>query len=238
MTMDPTLVSIQVGQPRAWGRADASDPLDKPWRSAFVKTPVDGPVFAGRINLAGDAQADLKYHGGPDKAICVYAIDHYASWAATIGVEALPPAAFGENFSVRGLTEVDVCIGDTWEVGAIAVQISQPRQPCWKLARRWRIKDLAYQVQTLGRTGWYFRVLTEGLVEAGQALRLRARPHPAWTVAAANAVMHERKQDVTAAAALAALPELSESWRRTLARRVEEGWQPDAAVRLGFTPSA
>lgn len=237
--MGQMLVSIQVGQPRAWGRAGAADPLDQPWESAFVKAPVAGPVFAGRLNLAGDAQADLKHHGGPDKAICVYPLDHYAAWTAVLGADTLPSAAFGENFSVSGLTEADVCIGDIWEVGAIAVQVSQPRQPCWKLARRWRLKDLAYQVQTLGRTGWYFRVLIEGLVEAGQPLRLRARPHPAWTVTAANAVMHARPpaRDPSAAAALAALPELSENWRRTLAR-MTDGWQPDPALRLGFTPPA
>ena len=117
--------------------------------------------------IEGDGQADLVNHGGVDKAICVYPLAHYPHWQEMIGRE-LSPAAFGENFTVDGLTEADVCIGDTWRVGEdVLVQVSQPRQPCWKLARRWQRKTLALEVQESGKTGWYFRVLEEGTVQAG-----------------------------------------------------------------------
>lgn len=136
---------------------------------------------------------------------------------------ALPYGAFGENFTVVGQTEADVCIGDTWQVGSdVVLQISQPRQPCWKLARRWRIKTLALQVQQTGRTGWYFRVLQPGPVAAGMSLTLQSRPHPTWSVQRANRVMHAEKADIVAAAELAAIPLLSESWRNTLTRRAKK----------------
>jgi len=111
------------------------------------------------------------------------------------------------------------------------LQISQPRQPCWKLSRRWRIKDLSARVERSGRTGWYFRVLAEGPVEAGTALELVRRPCPEWTVATANEVMHRRKGDAEAARALAACHGLSESWRESLSRRAD-GWVADERPRL------
>jgi MOSC domain-containing protein YiiM len=142
----------------------------------------------------------------------------------------LPYGAFGENFTVRGVTEADVCIGDVFAVGGVLVQVSQPRQPCWKLARRWRVKDLAARVQATGRTGWYFRVLEEGEVTPGLRLVLRERPWPQWTVARANEIMHERRDD--RAAALAACPSLSANWRETLHTRAMRGVNPDPARRL------
>jgi MOSC domain-containing protein YiiM len=226
------LKSVQVGLPRQHGMDGATDPMDRTWASGFYKEPVVGPVRVGFINLAGDGQADRTNHGGPDKAVCVYPADHYGFWRADLGLPALPFGAFGENFTVAGLTEGDVCVGDVWAVGDAVFQVSQPRQPCWKLARRWRVKDLALRVQQTGRTGWYFRVLTEGVVSPGQPLVLVERPYPAWTVERANRVMHHQKDDVRAAAELAALPLLSESWRVTLTRRAEQNVQPDISERL------
>jgi MOSC domain-containing protein YiiM len=187
-------------------------------------------------------------HGGPDKAVCVYSLDHYAYWReafAAVGIEpnALTPGAFGENFSVAGLTEESVCVGDVWRVGdagetgarrqedgrdeapcefrrGAVFQISQPRQPCWKLARRWGIKTLAAQVIETGKTGWYFRVIEEGVVEAGMAMTLVERPCPEWTIERANSVMHREKGDRQAARRLADVEWLSESWRGELRRRV------------------
>src|SRR5690606_18685860 len=108
---------------------------DRPWTTGFFKEPTLGPVWLGRTNLEGDGQADLVHHGGPDKAVLAYSADHYAAWREVLNNPALPFGAFGENFTIEGLKEADVCIGDTWKVGDEAtIQLSQPRQPCWKLA--------------------------------------------------------------------------------------------------------
>lgn len=229
------LISLNVGLPRTLGRPDARDAMDKVWTTGFFKEPIAGPVWLGRTNLAGDGQADLQFHGGPEKAVNVYPEEHYAYWQVALGIAKLTAGAFGENFTTGGALEGDVCIGDVFQVGDALVQLSQPRQPCWKLARRWRVKDLAVQVQQSGRTGWYFRVLREGAVEVGAGLRLVERTHPEWSVAAANEVMHHRK-DLAAARSLAECPLLSVSWRESLSRRAATGVSASTAARLEGAP--
>ncbi|MDX2185497.1 MAG: MOSC domain-containing protein [Opitutaceae bacterium] len=226
------LISIQTGMPRTLGTPDAEDPMDREWTTGFFKTPVDGPVHAGPTGLVGDGQADTRVHGGPDKAINVYPLDHYAVWERELGV-AFGFGAFGENFTTEGGVETEICIGDTFRIGTAVVQVSQPRQPCWKLARRWRIQELAALVEQTGRTGWYFRVLQSGEVSAPGEFELIERPFPTWTVAAANAVMHRRQGDLAAAQALASCPALSESWRSSLSRRTASQTPPSSNARLG-----
>ena len=226
------LLSIQVGMPRTIGAANAPELMDREWTSGFFKEPVGGPVGVTLTGLAGDGQADLKNHGGPDKAINAYPADYFPVWREELGVE-FSAGAFGENFTTVGALEKDVCIGDVFKVGGIVLQITQPRQPCWKLARRWRIKDLAVRVEQTGRTGWYFRVLQAGTVEAASELMLVERPCPQWTVAEANAVMHHRKNDWAAAGALAACAELSASWKASLAKRAETKTVASSVARLG-----
>lgn len=218
--------------PRTEGRTDAADPMDRAWTTGFYKEPVVGSVWVGRHNLDGDGQADLKNHGGPDKAVNVYPIEHYSYWKESLCLPDLSPGAFGENFTVGGILEADICIGDIIEIGGVLVQVSQPRQPCWKLARRWRVKDLAFRVQQTGRTGWYFRVLREGTVQAGSQPNLIERPCPEWTVAAANDVMHHRPDDWEAVRSLAACQLLSTRWRETLTKRVATGGVTSSSERL------
>jgi MOSC domain-containing protein YiiM len=211
-----TLLSIQVGRPADYGHDDAADPHERPWTTAFFKSPIAGPVFVGRTNIAGDAQADLEHHGGIDKAVLAYAASHYDLWRDELGRPDLCFGGFGENLTIAGLTEESVCIGDVWSLGQALFQISQPRQPCWKLARRWRIKELAALVIANGRSGWYLRVLREGLIDAGQTLTLVERPHPNWPLARAHQVMHHRQSETVLAHELAALPELSAAWQMSL----------------------
>ncbi|MBL8173436.1 MAG: MOSC domain-containing protein [Bryobacterales bacterium] len=190
------------------------------FRTATYKNPVQGPLHLGMEGFAGDRQADRRYHGGPDKAALVYSHDHYAPWHAELFPTPLPPGAFGENILVSGMTEQDVCVGDIYQLGLAQVQISQPRQPCGKQARRWGIADLVQQINKRGWTGWYLRVLREGLVQAGDSFQLLARPHPEWPVPLAHQVMHFRKTDAAAASALAACPALARDWVDELSLRV------------------
>ena len=216
---DARLVSIQVGKPRRYGSPDAADYFDQEWRSAIGKEPVAGAVWLGKTNFAGDKQADLRFHGGEDKAVNVYPSEHYAGWIEQLQL-AMAPGAFGENFTTAGLNETNVCIGDVFRLGEAVVQVSQPRQPCAKLARRWRTKDLAARVIEAGKTGWYLRVLQEGAVEAGLEIKLLERPQPRWTIAAANEVIYHGKRDAEAMRALAACPPLSTAWRDELNGRL------------------
>ena len=224
-----TVVSLQVGRPRT---VRSSEEAEHVWTTGFFKTPTTLSLWLGRLNLDGDGQADLQNHGGPEKAVNVYPAEHYPYWAQTIGLADLQPGSFGENFTIEGLLESDVCIGDVFEVGEALVQISQPRQPCWKLARRWNRKDLALLVQNTGRTGWYFRVLREGHVQAGHTLALRERLCPQWTVAAANEIMHDHKGDADTIQNLADCSYLASRWQTKLKRRALTGIIEDQSARL------
>lgn len=224
----PTIVSIQVGLPKNCGDAAATSEHDRPWRTGFYKRPVAGPVLATTLGMAGDGVADRVNHGGVDKAVLAYCVDHYPTWnhdlraSGQLGDEEMTYGAFGENLSITGLAEHDVCIGDLWQAGDVMLEVSQPRQPCWKLSRRWRIADLAPQVIRNGKTGWYVRIVREGSVAAGTPLQLITRKHPTWTIARANDLWYHQKKNLTAAADLAALPELSTSWQEMFLDRLHK----------------
>ena len=255
------VISIQIGLPKSLGEKGAKDPMDRPWTTGFFKTPIEGKIFLTSTNLVGDGQADLKNHGGVEKAVLAYAAEHYPLWRNDLQLPDLPYGAFGENLTIVEQNESSVCIGDIYDLGEVVLhlnrryhqykqnessvcigdiydlgeaqlQVSQPRQPCWKLSRRWRIRDLAMQVQKNGRTGWYFRVLKEGYIEANQTLTLKERPFPQWTIARANQVMHHDKKDKESAAELASCPLLASNWQETLSRRANKSIEPNSSSRL------
>jgi MOSC domain-containing protein YiiM len=182
------LYSIQVALPKDYGFAGATDVHDEPWKTGFFKTPIEGPVFVGKINVVGDGQADLKNHGGVDKAVLAYSADHYAIWRSELNMPYIPTGAFGENLTVAGWSEESVCIGDVFRIGTVTFEVSQPRQPCWKLARRWRMHELIARVLQSGRTGWYLRVRQQGWIKPRLRAVLLERPNPDWTIARANEI--------------------------------------------------
>jgi MOSC domain-containing protein YiiM len=198
--------------PANYGLEDASDVHDEPWTTAFFKKPIDGPVFVGKAHLTGDGQADLVNHGGVDKAVLAYSADHYPKWREELRLPDMPHGAFGENLTIAGLDESSVCIGDTFRIGPVSFEVSQPRQPCWKLARRWRMHELTGLVVRNGRSGWYLRVLEEGRIEAKMPVTLIERPNPAWSIARANDILHHRRTELATILELAAVPGLAESW--------------------------
>lgn len=212
-----TLCSIQVGLPRQHlDVARVRDEQAREWVSGIYKQPVTGPVRLRKLNLDGDGQADLRHHGGPDRAILAYCADCYSDWREWLNLPHLAYGAFGENFTVSGMDENTVCIGDVYQVGAVVLEVSQPRKPCWKLGRRLGIAELPAQVERIGRTGWYLRVLQEGEVDAGLSVVLTERKHPEFTVTRAHAIFRARKTDTRAALALASCEALSQDWREML----------------------
>ena len=186
--------------------------------SAIAKAPVDGPRRVTVLGIEGDEQADLAVHGGRDKAIHHYPGDHYAGWASALGPTPLlgAPGAFGENISTTGMTEEAVCLGDRYRMGSALVEVAQGRQPCWKQAHYLRAPKMVALMVASGRTGWYYRVIEEGAVAAGDALALEDRPCPQWPVARLFALLIGGKQygEAEALAELGSHPLLAEEWRR------------------------
>ena len=206
-------------------------------RSAIAKRPRQGPVLAGPEGLDGDEQGDRRVHGGPDKAIHHYPHDHYAAWRAELGPHPLleAPGAFGENISTRGVTEADLCLGDRLRLGAAVVEVSQGRQPCWKLSDRFGIADLARRVQDSGRTGWYYRVLQPGHAQAGDALALVERPWAGWPLRRLTQLLARRVLDPAQLGEALALP-LVASWRKLLEHRLASRQVEDWGRRIDGPP--
>jgi len=218
-----TLLSIQVGLPQQVnGRAAIIGPEQQVWTTAFLKEAVAGPVWFGRTNIVGDAQASVKTHGGPDKAVCVYPWEHYAFWQRELELPELVYGALGENLTISGQREDECCVGDIVRIGEVVLQVSQPRPPCWRLARWWQRKEFAVLMERTGLTGWYCRVLKEGYAEAGAMVELLERPQPRWNVLRANAVLYgdPTSEDINE---LLSCEVLAETWRQLLAKRANGG---------------
>lgn len=219
------LREARIGKVRALGSGGARSGIDKqPIASVFVA--VDG--------LRGDEQGDTRHHGGPEKALHHYAAEHYPRWREWLPTQAarFVPGGFGENLSTLGMSEETVCLGDVYRLGTATLQVSQGRQPCWKLELRFGVPGMARRVQESGLTGWYYRVLESGMVTVGDCFELQRRPHPEWPLARLHHVLYRDCLNREALAALAGLDALSGGWRELVARRLEQGVVEDWSRRL------
>ena len=219
MTEVGILRSVQVGTPHHYGLKGAEEPMDRAWDTSFFRAPSIEQRWLFTTHLEGNAQADTKNHGKPDQAVLMYAAAHYPLWQAELGLPDIGPGGFAENFTVDGLSEANACIGDIYAIGEAHIQVTGPRYPCWKIERRWGYEGLTARVAETGRTGWYCRVLREGMVEQGLPVVLVERDYPQWTVALTNDFGHSRNSDLDKAKALAACPLLNEFWQKLVVHR-------------------
>lgn len=189
--------------------------------TGMCKQPVRGPLLLTRLGFEGDGVGDRKHHGGFDKAVCVYSLVHYPHWEAVLGI-ALPEAAFGENFSLSAMREEDVCIGDIFKAGSAIVQVSQPRQPCTTLAARYGRADFVKLVSDSGRTGFYFKVLEEGRVEAGDRLSVIERDVRRVSISFANQIWYRDRENRQGLETVLGVPALSEAWRKSFGELLQK----------------
>lgn len=161
----PHIISLNIGTPQKLQFQG------KEIETGLFKESVNKPLYLSTLNFEGDGQADLKHHGGRDKAVCVYAFEHYPYWEQELS-QPLPYGVFGENLTITGLLESDVCIGNIYKIGGTLVQVTQPRQPCYKLSYRYNRKDFPLLVQDTGFTGFYVRVLQEGTISPSDEIIL------------------------------------------------------------------
>jgi MOSC domain-containing protein YiiM len=211
------LVYLSVGRPRevAWkGRLVTT---------GIFKSPVAGRVPLSRLNLEGDGQADLTVHGGLDKAVYAYPVEHYSCWRQELPGVALAGGAFGENLTTAGLDEADVRIGDRFRIGSAEVQVTQPRVPCFKLGIRLGRDDIVERFLWSGRTGFYLAVLREGELGAGDSIHRTERGPAPLTVAAVARLQRERDVGPAGRELMALAIEtdaLADSWRALFRRRL------------------
>lgn len=201
------LISVNVGLPR-----------DLTWQGRTVTTgifkePVAGRVQLRRLNLDGDRQADLRVHGGEHKAVYAYPYEHYAWWQHELGRDALAYGQFGENFTLSGLLEDEVCIGDVFQIGSARVQVSQPRSPCFKLDLRMGEDGFLARFRAAQRVGFYLRVLEEGEVGAGDPVTRLARDPDAMSVREIYQLRYGGLRDRGRLERAARLAALTPSWR-------------------------
>ncbi|MGV3743544.1 MAG: MOSC domain-containing protein [Burkholderiaceae bacterium] len=149
--------------------------------SAIHKQPVQGPVEVGTLGIVGDEQADRKLHGGPDKAVYAYPVEHYPFWTAQRAQalrqeSALPPGSLGENLTIEGLSESEAWIGDRLAIGTALLEVSEPRTPCFKFNVKMRMSHASKLMLQSGYSGFYLRVLQEGSMQAGDTIALLPGP--------------------------------------------------------------
>jgi MOSC domain-containing protein YiiM len=213
---DARVESIHIGQIAPLG------PDGVP--SAFVKHPVPAPVEVTTLGLAGDHQADLRVHGGPEKAVYGYALANYAAWRAEYPQHSalLVPGGFGENLAIDGIRESDLCVGDVHAIGSALLQVCQPRQPCFKFALRFDDTKLPKAMVRNGRAGWYYRVLRTGIIAVGDAIKVHDRPNPDFPFARLVEISGRARATRSELERMIAMPGLA------------SGWQDSARRMLGY----
>ena len=183
----PKLVSVNVGTPQ-----QLSVRRGRPMMSAIAKHPVDGRVRVQGVNVAGDAQADLRVHGGPDKAVYAYAREDSSWWEDVLGID-IPDGMFGENLTTEGVDVTNAVIGERWRIGTVEFEVCQPRQPCSKLGLRFGNPKMVKLFAQSSRPGAYLRIVIEGELGAGDAVEVLSRPDHGVTIAmASDAVFKDR----------------------------------------------
>jgi MOSC domain-containing protein YiiM len=209
------LVSLNTGRPREVVGMDGRLVLTSIW-----KAPRDGRLRVAKHNVDGDEQSDLTVHGGPYKAVYCYPSEHYAYWRGELpGLDLASWGAFGENLTTEGLLETDVCIGDRIQIGSAEFQVTQPRQPCFKLQLRHGRDDLIKRFIASGRSGFYVSIVREGEIGAGDAVRVVERARDSISVAEIFALHFDDGARLDRVRVAAAAPGLAPGWREHFEKR-------------------
>jgi ferredoxin-NADP reductase/MOSC domain-containing protein YiiM len=200
------LVSVNVGMPKnvVW--------KDDTVYTGIWKSPVDGPVMARRLNLDGDGQGDLGGHGGEHRAVMVYQTESYEFWRTHLHREDLEPGNFGENFTVSGLADDAVCVGDRYRIGGAEFEVTQPRVTCYRVGLRLNEPDMPKLLVAQHRPGFYFRVVREGPVQAGDDITLTRRGRHELSVADVDALLYLPDRDIEQLRKVVDIPALSPGW--------------------------
>ena len=213
------------------------DKKGKSFKSAYQKKSLkQDAYFVNEEGFVDDFQSDKEHHGGQDKAVCVYAHEYYDYFKSKHDIE-LPKCAFGENLSIETYNDSDICLGDQFQCGEVIFEVAQPRQPCWKISSILGIKSLTALVVKEAKTGFYFRVLQNGVIKASDRLELIKRPFEKLTIEHINKCAYNAKHHQEDIEEILLCPQLAKAYESTLKRRLKnrsfgiEDWQNDEETR-------
>jgi ferredoxin-NADP reductase/MOSC domain-containing protein YiiM len=224
-----SIVSVNVGRPQevVW--------KGKTVHTAIWKAPVHGRVRVTRLNVEGDAQADLQAHGGEQRAIMVYQMDSYRFWSETLKRADLAPGQFGENLTVEGLADADVCIGDRYKIGSAIVEVTQPRVTCFKIGIRLGVPALPALLVKHQRPGFYLRVLQEGDIGAGDTIEKLAVGPGAMSIVEIDQLLYSANHPLPALRRAARIPALSPGWQRSFESLIADRHRRSNTGNSGLT---
>ena len=228
----PELLAVCVGLPQevAW--------RDSTVRTGVWKEAVDGPRMARRLNIDGDGQGDLDGHGGEQRAVLVYQIDSYRYWEGVLGRHDFVHGQFGENFTVGGLADDEVCIGDRYQIGAAVFEVTQPRVTCYRVGLRMNEPTMAALMVSHRRPGFYLRVISEGLVQAGNEITLLSRGPEAMTVAEIDALLYLPGHPRAQIARALRIPALSPGWQASMRAMLDQGGADGRGGNVGLNEAS
>lgn len=215
------ILSVQVGRAKTYGDAQSKDFLEKEWQSASFKEVSHTPLFAHFTGFSGDEVADTVHHGGVDKAIFANSYENYAHWASFLEQKSLPFGALAENLTITGLHEQSVMLGEVHQIGTAILQVSQPRKPCWKISRRWNHKAFTNEIFTSGLTGWYYKVLQEGLIGLDDEIKVIQQKTPQISILKANEAFREPEKYKSILETILDIPSLASSYQESIVKRLK-----------------
>lgn len=207
--------SVNVGSPR-----DVQTPDGRRFFSGIAKKPIVGKIYLDLNGLSGDGVGNTKVHGGSDKALCLYCVDHFSFWKEELGIE-LEPGAFGENLSIAGLSEADVYIGDVLRIGEVQVQCSQPRQPCRNLSSFRNEPNLVERIRQTGYSGFYMRVLQPGWISTEDSVEFVSSRSSQFSIHDVNILLYQDKKNFDMIRQVIQLDSLAQSLRNEFQRRLD-----------------
>lgn len=215
MNIEPSLQMLSIGMPRTLQSANGGE-----FSSAICKQSAE-ETFLSVDGFQGDGIADTKHHGGPDRAVCIYPGEHYAFWEKEFSCT-LPTSTFGENLTVNGMLETDICIGDIFAVGDAVIQVAQGRVPCSTISKRTGLPSLMKEMVNTGFTGFLCRVVKDGVVRSDSPITLLQQDPKQVSILYANEVYFQRPKDLKGLKRILEVEALAEEWRDMLTKRLDK----------------
>lgn len=225
--MKAFVVSIQKGKVAHYGDATKKSFEEKAWQTASFKEPTQEPVFVSFMGMDGDEVADTLHHGGVDKAVFANSYENYPLWEKFLHVSPLPMGALAENLTLSGVHERTVCLGDIHHIGSVILRVSQPRKPCWKIAKRWNAKHFTEEIFTSGLTGWYYQVLQEGIVKKGDTIFLHEKGKVGISILEANNAFKNPHTYQKQLKNILTIPSLALSYLESIEKRLQGDFSLD-----------